>query len=356
MNPSLPATDPARRARWSRSALVFLIGCALGAMIASWVPRTPRPNLPRTPATEPTAPSADAGADSGGGDTDRQEEPRWPDSAGTPEQVWYAQPERMRQALAALALRTPGKVNLYLIAFAGDGEEDVFRNEAEYVARLFRLRFDAEGHTLLLVNHPATLDRLPLASLSNLEAAVAGLRQILDPERDILLVLLTSHGSADHVLYVSMDPLPLDQISADDLVDLFAKYPIKNKVLILSACYSGGFIDALRSDTTMIITAARADRASFGCSSDSTITDFGRALFVEGLNHHDAFETAFAEARRLVDAWETRDGKEHSYPELVAPPSIVATLHRWRAGIRLGPPVPFELDRHTDPATLTVAR
>ena len=50
----------------------------------------------------------------------------------------------------------------------------------------------------------------------------------------------------------------------------------------------------------MIITAARADRTSFGCGTQSEITDFGRAFFVDGLNHNDSFEAAFDEARPLI--------------------------------------------------------
>jgi hypothetical protein len=119
------------------------------------------------------------------------------------------------------------------------------------------------------------------------------------------------------------------------------KSSIRYKVIVISACYSGGFVDALKDDTTMVITAAREDRASFGCGTKSEITDFGRAFFVEGMNHNDSFTAAFEEAARLIDAWETRDDKEHSYPQLATTPQIEARLRQWRAGIHLGRPVPF---------------
>ena len=91
----------------------------------------------------------------------------------------------------------------------------------------------------------------------------------------------------------------------------------------------------------MIIAAARADRPSFGCGANSEITDFGRAFFVEAMNHADTFGDAFTEARRLIDAWENRDGEDHSYPQLVTTPLIDAQLKTWRSGVTLGPPVPF---------------
>jgi hypothetical protein len=108
----------------------------------------------------------------------------------------------------------------------------------------------------------------------------------------------------------------------------------------------------------MVITAARADRASFGCGTDSEITDFGRAFFVEGLNHADSIPAAFAVASSLIDAWETRDDEEHSFPQIVTTPQIEARLKAWRSGIRLGPPLPFKpaiLPAHDDGNTLTAA-
>jgi len=163
----------------------------------------------------------------------------------------------------------------------------------------------------------------------------------MDPDQDILLLFLTSHGSREHELYVGLDPLPLDQIAPTDLADVFTDMHIRYKVIVISACYAGGFIDALKNDTTMVITAARADRASFGCGTKSDITDFGRAFFVEGLNHSDSFPAAFTEAARLIDARETRDGEEHSYPQIITTPQIETRLKLWRNGIHLGPPLPL---------------
>jgi hypothetical protein len=265
----------------------------------------------------------------------------WPENVGSPEQILYAQPQRMKEVLDKLTPRTPGKPNLYLISFAGDAEEDVFRNEVEYVEKLFTQRFGATGHVITLVNNPATLDRRPIASLSNLELAIEAIGKKMNPTADILMVFITTHGSREHELYVSLDPLPLDQIVPADLADLFSDSPIRNRVFVISACYSGGYIDALKNDNTMVITASRADRSSFGCGTKSDITDFGRAFFVEGLNHSASFSDAFAEASREVDAWETRDNQSHSLPQIVTAPAIEATLKTWRESIKLGPAVPF---------------
>ena len=111
----------------------------------------------------------------------------WPANVGSPEQVFYAQQQRMQDSIDKLAPRAPGKTNLYLISFAGDGEENVFRNEVDYVEKLFSERFDAKGRILTLVNNPSTLDRRPIASLSNLEIAIDALGKKLDPNDDVLM-------------------------------------------------------------------------------------------------------------------------------------------------------------------------
>ena len=316
-------------------AIAFVLGVAGTALVLRAKP-DPATTVAETTTSSTTPPSADSDSSDDNGDDNN-----WPDNADSPEQVLYAQPDRMRKALGKVTARVPGRANLYLIAFAGDGEENVFRNEADFVVRQFVERFDAAGHTLLLVNNPETLDSTPLASLSNLEIAVNDIAQKMDAEQDVLLVFLTSHGTREHVLYVNMDPLPLDQIGPDDLADVFDKAHVRNKVVVISACYAGGFIDALKDGNTMIIAAARADRSSFGCGTDSDITDFGRAFFVEGLNHSDSFVDAFNAAKSLVDAWETKDGDEHSYPQISTTPAIENVLRNWRNGIHVGPPVPF---------------
>lgn len=293
-----------------------------------------------------------------GSDADADADNKWPDDADTPEQIMYEQPQMMDDAVAKLTGRDAGKVNLYVVAFAGDGEENVFRNEVDFVERQFSQRFDAAGHVIALVNNPQTLAQRPLASLSNLEAALKGVAEKMNRDDDVLMLFLTSHGSRDHELYVSMDPLPLDQISPEDLADALNDTPVRWKVIVISACYSGGFIDALKDSGTMIITAASADHSSFGCGTDSEITDFGRAFFVEGLNHNDSFDDAFAEAKHLIAQWEDRDHETHSDPQFVTTPQIEAKLKEWREQLKLGAPVPFDrsAQKKRQNAGLTAAR
>jgi hypothetical protein len=104
-------------------------------------------------------------------------------------------------------------------------------------------------------------------------------------------------------------------------------------VVVVSACYSGGFIDPLRDDSTLIITAARYDRSSFGCADENDFTYFGRAFFKEALPASRSFQDAFSKADALVAEWERKDqpGQDRSLPQIYSTPTINAQLARWWA-------------------------
>ena len=266
----------------------------------------------------------------------------WPTDAPTPEQVFTAQPDAVRRAIGQLSPRVPGKPNVYAIAFAADGSEDVFRNEAEYLDTLMTKRFGSAGHTLVLANNPATLATRPLASWTNLEAGLDGLARVMDPRQDILLLYVATHGGDDHSLLVDMDPIPLDQLDPDGLAQILSKHAFRWKVVVVNACYSGGFIPKLSGPGSLVMTSARADRTSFGCGVDSDITYFGRAWLVDGLNATPDFIEAFGKAKAEIAAWETKDSLQASEPQIAIGDGIEGKLAAWRNGLKAGPAVPFE--------------
>jgi hypothetical protein len=257
----------------------------------------------------------------------------------TPEGLFYSQPARIDQRLADIAPQRPGVVDLYLLAFAGDGSERVFRNEVEYAQRLFDQRFGTRGRSLVLANSETEPEAHPLASIGNLRLALRGLAERMDVEEDVLLLFLTSHGSEEHELYVGLQPLPLDQIDALNLRAALDEAGIRHRVLVVSACYSGGFIPLLEGPDTLILTAARADRSSFGCGADSDISWFGQAFMAEALNAETDFVAAFERARKAIRQRERENGFTASHPQIRVGEGIGETLARWRAGIEPGEPV-----------------
>jgi hypothetical protein len=231
------------------------------------------------------------------------------------EDIYYAQPALMREALAALEPQRPGVVDLYFIGFAAYADEKVFLREARYVRALFDRRFDTAGRSMVLINHPSTADTEPLASTHNLRRALAAVAERMDPEEDLLFLFLTSHGLPDR-LAVDHDPLALNDLDDAELAQMLAEADIRWPVVVVSACYSGSFIDALASPRSLVITAAHPERSSFGCGPTSEFTDFGIAYFQQALAETRSFSAAFRHAQVLIAARETAEERNPSQPRM----------------------------------------
>ena len=88
---------------------------------------------------------------------------------------------------------------------------------------------------------------------------------------------------------------------------------IRHRVIAVSACYSGGWIDTLATDATLIMTAADATHTSYGCGRLSELTFFGRAVFNEQLRQTHSFTEAFARAVPLIAQREVEAGKADGF-------------------------------------------
>ncbi|HUA79041.1 MAG TPA: C13 family peptidase [Dyella sp.] len=325
-----------------RTLLTALLAFAAGVLLMLLVTRHGSLHNEQASGIAPASSTAAPAPSSSTTDTDDSDSgDNWPSQGPSPEQVIYAQPSLVRQAISKLSPRVPNKTNLYVVAFAGDGGEDVFRNEAEYAEQLFTKRFGPTAHAVVLENNPSTLQTHPLADWSNLEATLDQLANVMKPNEDVLVLYMTSHGDEDHNLLVDMDPLPLDQIGAPDLGGILKKRPFKWKVVVVNACYSGGFVPDLRGPGTLVLTAARADRSSFGCGSDSDVTYFGKAWLVDALNKTDNFVDAFALAKHDIADWEQQDKLTPSEPQIDVGQGIAQQLALWRKDVAPGPAVPF---------------
>jgi hypothetical protein len=226
------------------------------------------------------------------------------------------QPQLLQEALHALAPQRPGVRDLYFVGFAGYGDQDVFRKEVEHVRDLFDQEFGTRGHSLVLVNSPATLDRYPLATLENLKTVLAALGKELDPNEDVLFLFLTSHGSPRTGVALRLNGRRLGDIAPRQLAGALAAAGIKNRVVLISSCFSGQFVPSLANDDSLVITAAGANRASFGCATEAEWTYFGKGYFVDALPMRREFIPAFFDARNRVAAREMWDRLPPSEPQI----------------------------------------
>ncbi len=228
------------------------------------------------------------------------------------------------KALSAVPQSTPA-VELYSLTLAGDGNQSVFLREADFVNKLLRERFGAHGQITLVNHRDHMLDR-PLATRENLRRAIKTLAERSGAE-DMVFIYLTSHGSRDHQLSLVQPGLQLSNMPASELAELLVPLKSHYKVVVVSACFAGGFIPELKNDKTLVMAAARSDRTSFGCSDEADFTYFGRALFAEALSNTDDLERAFEQAKVSVAKREQEDDFEPSEPQIWAPKGV---LTQWR--------------------------
>jgi peptidase C13-like protein len=237
------------------------------------------------------------------------------DTHADAEGLLFEQSAKIERALAAIHPDAAAAPNAFFLGFAGVGEQKVFAQEIGLAARVLSERYGMEGKSLSLLNDERDLLRAPLATVSGLKYALRGLSGRMNVERDVLFLAISSHGAQDPAIAVSNADLPLDDLTDEDLAEALRDSGIKWRVIIISACYAGGFIESLKDPRTIVITAAAADRTSFGCSNDSDLTYFGEAFYRDALPDARSLRDAFDKAKAAIGIRERRERVEASKPQ-----------------------------------------
>jgi hypothetical protein len=209
--------------------------------------------------------------------------------------------------------------------------------EVAYVRRLFDESFDTSGRSISLVNNVQTVSRVPLANASNLRLMLKNVASRMDSDEDVLFLFLTSHGSEDAVLSVNFWPIDPNDLTDDDLHAILAESGIKWRILVISACYSGSFIERLKDDHTLIITAAHANNTSFGCSNDRDLTYFGEHYFSRELAKGGSFVDAFYRAKETLRERELAENVAPSDPQIFIGAEMERKLEDLDRRFRTGP-------------------
>jgi hypothetical protein len=252
----------------------------------------------------------------------------------TQEQLFHAQTPLLIEQLDALEPERPGVTDLYFLGMAPFGTQDVFARELAVVDELLGERFDTGGRNVLMSNNPQTLGEIPIATVTHLRIALARIAAVMNPEEDVLLLYITTHGSQQQELSFELPPLDLAQLTPAALSRILAESGIKWKALVISACYSGGYVEPLKDDNTLIVTASAADRQSFGCSNEEEFTYFGRAYFHEALRRSLSFIDAFDIARGSIAKRERAQKLQASNPQMFVGASMREKLGELEARLK----------------------
>ncbi|MDO5050190.1 MAG: C13 family peptidase [Moraxella equi] len=239
------------------------------------------------------------------------------------ETAFYAQPMILADHLANIEKSETGETDWYFMGVAGYSELDVFTNEIEQAKQLFDVRFGTKGKSIALINNPNTWQSDPIATKTSIHETLQTIGKQMNADEDVLFLTLSSHGAVDESgqilgdLVLDNPPLDLDDIDPVWLKETLDASGIRWRVIVISSCYSGAFIESLASPTTLIITASAADRASFGCGHNADLSYFGRAFFAEGLRgDKNTFDNAYAHTKKRVGELEALMGFTPSEPQM----------------------------------------
>jgi hypothetical protein len=242
------------------------------------------------------------------------------------EAILFEQAARIDRSLALISRDTGAKPEAFFLGFAGVGDEKEFATEIGLAKTVLGERYGIGDRHVALINDERDLERMPLATVSGLKYALRGIAARMRLDRDVLFLSISSHGSRGGVIAVSNSELPLKDLDDEDLADALRESGIQWRVIIISACYAGAFIDTLRDPRSIVITAAAADRTSFGCSSDRDLTYFGEAFYRDALPKARSLRDAFDKAKAALAVRERQEGVTASDPQAFFGADIEAKL------------------------------
>ncbi|HWU74503.1 MAG TPA: C13 family peptidase, partial [Sphingomonas sp.] len=241
--------------------------------------------------------------------------------------VWMlADQRRLDKALAALQPQRKGVVDAYVLVVGLDSDP-IFGREAREAGKVLSRRYNAVGHTIVLAGTDGSgPSDLPNGTPRALALALARIAELMDRKEDALILYTAGHGAPVGLAYHDGDE-GFGIISPARMARMLDELGIGNRLLILSACYSGAFVPALASETTILFTAASADRTSFGCAADRDWTFFGDAMINHALRKPVPLAKAGEDVSALIAQWEKQGGVTPSQPQI----SIGSSVGKWLA-------------------------
>ena len=195
------------------------------------------------------------------------------------------------------------------LLISGDSSISAFDNGRKDVGDSFLFRgLDKENFRNLSVSRAEQQNGTLATSVANMDRAF---QQLNIGNSDACAVFMTSHGSRRAFIIQGESDL-----SPSDLDALLDKHcGNRPTVLLISACYSGIFInDQMRSANRIILTAARNDRTSFGCSAENEYTYWDGCL-IRSLRTNFTWKSLYENVSQCISAKESSGGFTPSEPQ-----------------------------------------
>jgi Peptidase C13 family len=216
-----------------------------------------------------------------------------------------------------------------VLAFGLFGAQSVFDSEAKGAADIVAHQLDANA--VVVRTNTKRRGNVTIASIENELQTAAGQ---MDHENDLLVLILTSHGSQAGVAVQA--GRREETLSPAALAGMLGRTGVQHRIVVISACYSGVFVRPLVNDDTLVITAADFDHSSFGCQDKVKWTYFGDAFFNRALRHTADLRSAFATARNLISVRESQEKLVPSNPQIAGGKNIDIMLAERRSPTTTG--------------------
>jgi hypothetical protein len=152
---------------------------------------------------------------------------------------------------------------------------------------------------------------------ADLDPIYKGLTDLTQQAKSGCLVYFTSHGSPQGVV---LDGQILPPRLMDEMVsEACGKRPT---VVIISACFSGVFVPAMADPNRVILTAARPDRSSFGCSESDKYPYFDACMLKVLPQAHDFVALGPAVQACVADRERDTGASPASEPQFFVGPAL----------------------------------
>lgn len=216
-------------------------------------------------------------------------------------------------ALFAMGARAPAPLvgHWQAVLVAGDNAQPVFDN----AVKAMNLWLNGHGVAETDIHRLAASARRrdPAVEPATLDSVLGRIAGLHNRPGDGCFVFITSHGGHNLGIYLSRD----DEILRPNALAkaLNAGCGAAPTVVVISGCYSGSFAHgAMAAPNRIILTAARADRPSFGCAAERTYTVYDSCL-LGALPHARTWRSVFAETKACVRTREHELAATPSYPQ-----------------------------------------
>lgn len=201
------------------------------------------------------------------------------------------------------------------VLIAGDNNSPSFDNGVDAL----RAKLTAQGvrDIRVLTSDPQRNRSAQVASAANVSSALR------NGGGEACLAFITSHGDERGVVLRSANGI-LNPGSLDNALD--AGCGARPTVVVVSACHSGIFLTpGMRQSNRVVLTAAAADRVSFGCGAGDRFTYYDQCL-LQQFDSASTWSELAQSTRSCVQALEQRMGIRRSSLPQIFVGSAVADL------------------------------